>query len=283
MSCTGPRPIINDLNDRDFKTPTFVDVSNGYTKILQANSNESMVQFGAAWMPDDLIPLKRLQSSVASVVRTHPEIFNSPGFFNLNDPSFVRQIVRRAASWGKIDPAEIIITSTGTEALSLCLRAVAKPGDTIAIESPCHILKLQLIQNLGMKALEIPTHSKTGISLEALELALSGNMVQACLFMPNASNPLGCILPDAHKKRLVQLLDEYKVPLIENDLYGDLCFAIERPLPVKAFDTQWQCVAGVIVFQGGDLGPLGWLYHGGQAGASTGVSESTLQRPGQPF
>jgi DNA-binding transcriptional MocR family regulator len=232
-----PRPIVNDVNDRDFKTPTYVDVSNGYTKILQANSQENMVQFGAAWMPDDLIPIKRLQSMVAGVVRAHPEIFNSPGFFNLNDPGFVRQIVRRAASWGKIDPTEIIITSTGTEAMSLCLRSVAKPGDTIAIESPCHILKLQLIQSLGMKALEIPTHSKTGISLEALELALSGNMVQACLFMPNASNPLGCVMPDANKKRLVQLLDQYQVPLIENDLYGDLCFAIERPLPVKAFDT----------------------------------------------
>jgi DNA-binding transcriptional MocR family regulator len=232
-----PRPLVNNDDEREFKTPTYVDVNNGLTRILQANSCLESVQFGRAWLPDDLSPIKRLQSAVSSVARCNPAVFASPGFFDLNEPIFVRQIVRRAAEWGKIEPTEIVVTSSGTEALSLCLRMVAKAGDTIAIESPCHILMLQLIQTLGMKALEIPTHPKTGVSIEALELALSGNMVQACLFMPNASNPLGCIMPDENKKRLVDLLAQHNVPLIENDLYGDLCFGAERPVPAKAFDT----------------------------------------------
>ena len=233
-----PRPLANEFDERDFRTPTYVDVSNGLTRILQANSVGKVIQFGNAWLPDDLMPTKRLHSIVSTVARTHQDIFNSPGFFNLNEPNFVRQIVRRASDWGVVDPAEVVITSTGTEALSLCLRAVAKPGDTIAIESPCHILMLQLIQNLGMKALEIPTHSTTGISLEALDLALSGHMVRACLFMPNASNPLGCIMPDENKRKLADMLEQYQVPLIENDLYGDLCFTVDRPLPVKAYDKK---------------------------------------------
>jgi DNA-binding transcriptional MocR family regulator len=232
-----PRSLVNEITASDFKTPTYVDVSHGITSVLQKNNVNSIVQFASAWLPDDLMPTKRLQSVVGSVARMQHSVFNSPGFFNLNEPGFVRQIVRRAADWGTIDPTEIIVTSSGTEALSLCLRALAKEGDTIAIESPCHFLMLQLIQTLGMKALEIPTHSKTGISLEALELALAGKMVKACMFMPNASNPLGCIMPDANKKRLMELLVQHQIPLIENDLYGDLCFSTERPLPVKAFDT----------------------------------------------
>lgn len=233
-----PRPLNGDVHANDFHTATYVDVTNGLTRILRENTASKVIQFANAWLPDDLMPTKRLQGIVSTVTRTQPHLFNSPGFFNLNEPDFVRQIVRRAADWGKIDPSELVVTNSGTEALSLCLRAVAKPGDTIAIESPCHILMLQLIQSAGMKALEIPTNPKTGISLEALELALSGNMVQACLFMPNASNPLGCIMPDENKKRLVELVNQFKVPLIENDLYGDLCFGANRPIPAKAFDTQ---------------------------------------------
>ena len=233
-----PRPLKSETHANDFNTATFVDVNNNQTKILLENTAGAVIQFGNAWLPDDLLPTKRLQSVVSTVTRTHPNLFNSPGFFNLNEPDFVRQIVRRAADWGKIDPSEIVVTNSATEALSLCLRMVAKPGDTIAIESPCHILMLQLIQTAGMKALEIPTHPKTGISLEALELALSGNMVQACMFMPNGSNPLGCIMPDANKKRLVELMNQFNVSLIENDMYGDLCFGANRPVPAKAYDTQ---------------------------------------------
>jgi DNA-binding transcriptional MocR family regulator len=233
-----PRPLRGDTHANDFNTATFVDVNNTQTKVLLEISAGATTQFATAWLPDDLVPTKRLQGIVSSVTRTHPKLFNSPGFFNLNEADFVRQIVRRAADWGKIDPSEIVVTNSGTEALSLCLRMVAKPGDTIAIESPCHILMLQLIQTAGMKALEIPTNPKTGISLEALELALTGNLVQGCMFMPNASNPLGCVMPDENKKRLVELVDRFNVPLIENDLYGDLCFGANRPVPAKAFDTQ---------------------------------------------
>lgn len=114
---------------------------------------------------------------------------------------------------------------------------MAKPGDTIAIESATYFVLLQMIESLGMKALEIPTDPKTGPSLDALELALRAGLVQACLFVPNANNPLGCVMPEANKKRLAGLLSEFNIPLVEDDVYGDLCFAPQRPWPVKAYDT----------------------------------------------
>jgi DNA-binding transcriptional MocR family regulator len=149
----------------------------------------------------------------------------------------VRQVVRRALDWGSLDTNELVVTSSCTEAISLCLRAVAQPGDTIAVESATYFVLLQLIESLGMKALEIPTHPKTGPSIDALEVALNAGLVKACLFVPNANNPLGCIMPEANKKRLAALLAQHEVPLIEDDIYGDLCFTHERPWPVKAYDT----------------------------------------------
>lgn len=219
------------------KEPAFVGITNLLMRVLQANETPGIIQLGSAWPPDELLPVKRIQQTVSSMARRDPELLSRVSCVQTNEPSFIRQIVRRAIDWGKLDPAEIVVTSSCTEAINLCLRAVAKPGDTIAVESSTYFVLLQLIESLGMKALEIPTHPKTGLSIDALELALREGLVDACLLIPNANNPIGSIMPDENKKRLAELLALHDVPLIEDDIYGDLCFTPERPWPVKAYDN----------------------------------------------
>lgn len=219
------------------KEPAYVGINNLLMRVLKANEAPQVTHLGSAWPPDELLPVRRVQKAVAAVARRDPGLLTKVSCYETNEPAFTRQIVRRALDWGRMDPAEIVVTSSCTEAISLCLRAVAKPGDTIAIESATYFVLLQLIESLGMKALEIPTHPKTGPSIDALELALNAGLVQACLFIPNANNPLGCIMPEESKKRLAALLSHHGIPLIEDDVYGDLCFTPERPWPVKAYDT----------------------------------------------
>jgi DNA-binding transcriptional MocR family regulator len=219
------------------KDPGYVGITSLLMRVLKENEAPGMVHLGSAWPPDELLPIKRVQKTVAAVARREPALLARVSCFETNEPAFVRQIMRRALDWGRPDPAEIVVTSSCTEAISLCLRAVAKPGDTIAIESATYFVLLQLIESLGMKALEIPTHPKTGPSIDALELAFNAGLVQACLFVPNANNPLGCVMPEENKKRLAALLSQHDIPLIEDDIYRDLCFTAERPWPVKAYDS----------------------------------------------
>lgn len=219
------------------KEPTYVGINNLLMQVLRANKAHDALQFGLSWPPDELLPVRRMQQVMSTVARRCPELLTREGCFDTNEPNFVRQVIRRAVDWGRINPHEIIATNSCTEAMSIALRAVAKPGDTIAIESPTYFVLLQLIESLGMKALEIPTDPKNGLSLDALELAIREGLVQACLLVPNGNNPLGCIMPDENKKRLAGLLAQYDIPLVEDDVYGDLCFAAERPWPVKAYDT----------------------------------------------
>jgi DNA-binding transcriptional MocR family regulator len=216
---------------------TYVGINNTLMRVLKANKEPGVMQLSLGWQPPDLLPIKRMQQTIAAVARRNPSLLSTDGCFETNEPNFVRQIVRRAVDWGKIDPHELIVTNSCTEGISLALRAVAKPGDTIAIESPTYFVLLQLIESLGMKALEIPTDPQTGLSIDALDLAMSEGLVQACLLVPNANNPLGSIMPEENKRRLARLLAQYDMPLIEDDVYGDLCFAPERPWPVKAYDT----------------------------------------------
>ena len=81
-------------------------------------------------------------------------------------------LARRALANGiNASADDVIVTHGCIEALNLALRAVARPGDTIAVESPCYFGLLQILESLGMRALEIPTSPQHGLSIEALDLA----------------------------------------------------------------------------------------------------------------
>src|SRR5262249_22266022 len=123
-----------------------------------------------------------------------------------------------------------------TEALHLCLRAITKPGDTVAIESPTYFGILQTIEMLGLRACEIPTYPKEGVCLDELARRLAQERPKACLFMTNFSNPLGSCMPNLKKRQLVKFLATHDVPLIEDDIFGALAFGPSRPIVAKSFD-----------------------------------------------
>lgn len=217
--------------------PAFVGVHTLLARIIEAHVAPGMIPLGSALPPDEFLPTARIRRTIASVSRRQAAAFSNANYFQANEPAFVRQILRRAADWSSLDAEQIVVTNSCTEALHLCLRAVAEPGDTIAVESSTFFVLLNLLESMGLKALEIPTDPVTGGSLDAIELAMREGLVKACLLIPNCNNPTGSIMPDAGKQRLAQLATQYDIPVIEDDVYGDLCFTPQRPWPIKAWDT----------------------------------------------
>jgi DNA-binding transcriptional MocR family regulator len=135
-------------------------------------------------------------------------------------------------------PDDIVITTGATEALLLAVRAVTKPGDTVAIESPTYYGILQVMRSLGLRALEIPTDPDTGMRVDALARALQRRRVAACFLMPNFSNPLGSRMPVDKVGAIVELLGHAGIPLIEDDANGELSFSETRPRAAKSFDRR---------------------------------------------
>lgn len=184
-----------------------------------------------------LLPEAKLQHLMAGVNRRHPEYASN---FQLGgSPALRQEIARRAVSSGaQLHPDEIVITNGGMEAIYLALRSVAQAGDTIALESPTYFNLLQAIESLGMRALEIPSHPRDGLSLEALDFATQRDgAVKACVVLPNFPNPLGSLMPVANKQRLVQMMAERRIALIESDIYGEIHFGEQRPPVLKSFDA----------------------------------------------
>lgn len=216
------------------KNVTVVDT---IMQIISESRQPGLVPLGAACASPDLYPTAKLRRLLAAQDRENLDAIGRYGL-SMGLPALREQIVRRYARLDTLlMPDNITVTIGAMEAINLCIRAVAKPGDTIAIESPTYFGILQSIESLGMKALEIPTDPRTGISIEALDLATQKpGAVKAVIVMPTVQNPLGSIMPEENKKRLVQLMEEHSIPVIEDDIYGDLAFARQRPVPLKAWD-----------------------------------------------
>ncbi len=223
---------------RPSSSPSIVSITDLAMKVLKSARRPDIVQFSVATPHSEFMPTQRINRIAAAILRrddgrVHRYDF-PPGL-----PELRQQIAKRMLESGcDVSPDEFVITSGCQEAVSLCLRAVAKPGDVVAVESPTYYGTLQAIESLGMKVLEIPTHPRDGISLEALELALERHRVRACVLVLNFSNPLGACMPEENKRRLVRLLAEHDVPLIEDDIYADLGFTSPRPKAGKTFDRK---------------------------------------------
>jgi DNA-binding transcriptional MocR family regulator len=218
--------------------PTTVAVTGIVLEMMEHARNPALVPLGCAIPSADLLAAGRLDRLLARAARVRGPDHNVYTALR-GDAQLRRELARRALRWGQaLAPDDIVITCGCTEALALALTAVAKPGDTIAIESPTYFGVLATIQALGLKVLELPTEAATGIDLAALVQALKSRRIAACLFASSFNNPLGCTMPEEKKLAVLDLLTRHKVPLIEDDIYGDVYFSSERPRPFLALDRR---------------------------------------------
>lgn len=215
----------------------YVGIHQRISAIL-ARGQHHRINLGGACGAPELYPTAALRNAAIRVLRQQPALFGS-AVDSDGDPAFRAALARHALrSRIKVSPEEIVVTHGCTEALTLALRAVAVPGDVIAVESPTYYGLLQILESLGMRALEIPCSPQTGISLEALELAAQTyDNIKAVCVVPNLQNPLGCVMPDANKQRLVAWCEARGIAMIEDDCCS-ATFDGDAPLAAaKSWDT----------------------------------------------
>ncbi|MBX3189563.1 MAG: PLP-dependent aminotransferase family protein [Labilithrix sp.] len=245
-------------------SPARVSTAAGADDLIRAMiDGRGLVPLGCAYVASELLPLRKLNGLLAAVAREGAML--GGGYDELRGTlQLRRQLARRAVAWGTFLEEDDFVTTLGaSEAMHLSLRAVTKPGDIIAVESPAYFGLLRLIEGHGLRAIEIPSDPRTGLDLDALDDALRTAPVRAVLASPNFSNPIGACMPDENKERLVKMLTRREIPLVEDDVYGDLAFDGTRPRPAKAFDT-----AGIVLLCGSiskTLAPgyrVGWVAPG---------------------
>lgn len=215
---------------------TPVVISDLVFEVLGSTRNLDVVPLGSAFPSPTLFPLDKLARSLTPAMRKlAPSRMVED--LTLGNDRLRRQIgLRYVVEGAAVEVDEIVITHGAMEALNLCLQVVTQPGDVVAVESPTFYSALQALERLNLRAVEVATHPRDGVDLDSLAEVLQRHPVKACWFMPNFQNPLGSLMPDHRKQALVNLLATHEVPLIEDDVYGELYFGLRRPLPAKVYD-----------------------------------------------
>lgn len=230
-----PEPEMRLMPDQDSVQP---DISERVFEVLETTMTRDVVPLGSAFPSPLLFPMARLARMMSASVQSL-DPWGTVDDLTPGNARLRRQIALRYLIDGlHVHTDDIVVTNGALEALNLCLMAVTRPGDAVLVESPTFYAALQSIERSGLQAIEVPTHPREGIDLAAMERALERHHPKACWLMTNFQNPLGSLMSDEKKQALVKLLARYQVPLIEDDVYGELYFGEKRPMPAKAFDTE---------------------------------------------
>jgi DNA-binding transcriptional MocR family regulator len=224
------------------KSARRVRISSLSYSLVDKLDQPGFVKLGRAIADPELMPTKALNRIMGQVLRNHPNDSHS-----YDTPAGCEQlriqIARRMLDAGvSVSPDEIVTTCGATEALYLALQAVTTPGDTVAVETPTYYGILDKLELLQVKSLEIATDPRDGIDLEALEQVVSQGKIKALVSVCNFSNPLGSCVPDERKRQLVEIMSRRSLPIIEDDIFGELFFDSVRPKALKAYDQKGQVI-----------------------------------------
>ena len=244
VSCPLPEPEGGEERASTRKlAATPVELGTGPLAVMRTLADPALVPLGRGVPNTELLPVDKLSRMLAVEARRFR--LESVTYAGAKGLKRLRtQIAKRSLDAGcRLTPEDVVVTSGCVEAVTLALQATCRPGDTVAIGSPVYYTFLSSIQELGLKVLEIPSTPREGMSVEVLAYALRHHAIRACLVIANFNNPLGGVMPDERKAELVRLLRSHDVPLIEDDVYGDLGFGLHRPTATKAFDE-----AGLVLY-----------------------------------
>jgi DNA-binding transcriptional MocR family regulator len=224
-----PDPLSHDVSVKEMIASIYSDIAAPTNKVIN---------FALAVPDPSLLPIAKINKSVVHVLRNNKDSCVSYEH-TMGNIELRKQVAKLAFNWGgKFKPDEILITGGCLEAMTMCIKAVTKPGDTVAVESPNYFGIFQAIESMGLKVVEISSCPISGLDLDCLQKAIRNYPIKAVVAIPNFNNPLGGCMPDENKKKLVDIITKHNIPLIEDDIYGELYFGKNRPRTCKFYDTK---------------------------------------------
>ncbi|MDD4648990.1 MAG: PLP-dependent aminotransferase family protein [Desulfoplanes sp.] len=225
----SPRPVLE---------PTRVNRNQLIRTVLDAVGDQTLLPFAIISPAKELLPHKALGRIMRRVLK------NDNGHSLTYAPCEGNADLRRQICFRSIDagisvlPRDILITFGAMEGLHIALRALTRPGDNVLVQSPTYFCFLQLLENCGLRAIEVPSHPETGVDPADVALALETFHIRAGILSSNFNNPDGSLTPEPAKKTIVDLFAKCNIPLIEDDVSGELHFGNTRPGTYKQHDRK---------------------------------------------
>ena len=193
------------------------------------------ISFAAGIPAPELYPLDDFRQAMTHVLNTAGQALLQPcpveGYYPLR-----QTIARRLTSRGATVRAENILIVTGSQqGLDLVARAFLRPGDEVVVEAPSYLGALQILSAVGTRLLGVPLDEE-GMRLDVLENILIRYRPKLIYTLPTFQNPSGCTMAPRRRLRLLELARRHRVPIVEDDPYGELYYTSQAPSPLLALD-----------------------------------------------
>ncbi|MDN3612480.1 PLP-dependent aminotransferase family protein [Vibrio ostreicida] len=225
-----PQPLSNEHH-----SPHSVDLLSLSKQILSYPQSKERLPTGSAHPNIDAPAIKSLYAEIGRQSRAQSHM---PSHYQLppGNALLIKQLAKMSRELGvKTHSQAIAVTQGAQQAISLALRALTRPGDIVAVESPCYFGNLLLMESLGLKVVEVASCVRRGMDPQALKHAIEEWPIRVILITPNFANPTGARIP---LERRIELLSVSRdIPIIEDDVFGALAFD-DGLLPLKTLDNQ---------------------------------------------
>lgn len=219
--------------------PHHVQAPRSIEMMIRAAEDPEVLRLGVGTLDNRVLPNKQIAKCVGRVLRDVPDDINQYDSRN-GVPQLLRGIARIMVDGGCTPrQGEIRVTAGGTQGLILALRALVKPGETVAVESPGYSGFYAVARFLGLKVIEVHSDPVTGLDPAELQRCFEQKIVPAALLLSaDFSVPTGAYIPDENRPVITGLCRRFRVPVIEDATYNLLHYHEGRPRSLKCYDPE---------------------------------------------
>jgi len=204
--------------------------------LMRQTEDPKVINLAAGIPSPDFLPLDALKAALeqeaASQARAMFSYHRPEGAAPLRE-AICEYCVARGV---KASPDQVLVTAGCSGALAAVIGTVLKKGDTVVCEAPAYYGLLELLSAAGVRFRSVPTAVGQEPDPKRWEKAIRATPKPKLVVVTSSlSNPSGATLPEGWREQLVEICRKAKVPILEDDIYGDL-LGPDRPRPLRAFD-----------------------------------------------
>ncbi len=205
-------------------------------RLVSSVYEPGVISFAIAHGSDELISVDRVRRAIDAVLRREgPALLrygSSGGYRPLRH--YIEGCMRRAGI--SVEAEQILITSGCQQSLDLLRRSLVASGDVVVSENPTYPGLWNAFQSSGARLIGVPV-GEDGLDLDHLLAVLERTRVKLILVSPTFQNPTGRTMSIEARRRLLEIARRFRVPIVEEDIYGWLRYRGREMPPLKALDT----------------------------------------------
>ena len=201
--------------------------------MLRQAADPELLPLSVGYPSSSLYPVERIAELTAEVLED--EGAEALQYTAIEGPLELREAIadhmgRRGADE---DPTDIVNTTGARQALALVARAILRPGDVAAVESPSFFGVIDALRTTGARVLPVPV-DEDGLDTDALEQLLRRHEIRVLAVQPRLHNPTGRNLAPERRRHLIELARRHGFFVLEDGIYGDIRFEGEPLPPLRA-------------------------------------------------